>query len=217
MKVTDVAAEAGYDAPDAFARAFRQRFGQAPAAFRAAPDWAALAAAFSSFNQVRGHIMPSFTPDDVTIREVPPTPVATMTHVGDPATIAETIARFIAWRQRNDLFGPDLPIFGIFPTDTRITPPAEFRMQICLGTDKAIAPNADGVEAASIPGGRVATLRIAGTAGDDLEPAALFLYRDWLPISGEEPRDFPLYCQRVKFFPLVPAYEAITDLFLPLR
>ena len=52
---------------------------------------------------------------------------------------------------------------------------------------------------------------------DDLEPAALFLYRDWLPASGEEPRDFPLYCQRVSFFPDVPEHEAVTDLFLPLE
>jgi len=59
-------------------------------------------------------------------------------------------------------------------------------------------------------------LRVVGSS-DDLEPAALFLYRNWLPASGEETRDFPLYCQRVSFFPDVPEHEAITDLFLPLR
>jgi len=217
VSVTEVALEAGYDAPDAFARAFRQRLGQAPSAFRAAPDWEALDQAFSSFLQVRSQLMPSFSSDDVTIREVLPTPVASMTHVGEPATIAVTVARFIAWRQANDLTSSDLPLFGIFPTDTRITPLAEFRMQICIGSSRAIAPNDDGVAAALIPGGRVARMRILGTAGDDLEPAALFMYRDWLPVSGEELRDFPLYCQRIKFFPLVPAHEAITDLFLPLR
>ncbi len=215
--VTDVALEAGYDAPDAFARAFRQRFGQAPSAFRAAPDWAALDAAFSTFHHARSQLMPSFSPDDVTIRELPSTTVASMTHVGDPATIPATVARFIAWRQANGLTDPDLPIYGIFPTDTRVTAPAEFRMQICVATDREIAPNDDGVEAATIPGGRVAALRVLGTAGEDLEPAALFLYRDWLPGSGEDLRDFPLYCERKKFFPVVPAHEAITDLFLPLR
>jgi AraC family transcriptional regulator len=34
---------------------------------------------------------------------------------------------------------------------------------------------------------------------DNLEPAALYLYRDW-PASGEEARDFPIYCQRLSFF-----------------
>ncbi len=59
-------------------------------------------------------------------------------------------------------------------------------------------------------------LRVAGHS-DTLESAALHLYRDWLPGSGEEARDFPLYCQRLTFFPEVAEGEAITDLFLPLR
>ncbi|HEU0149077.1 MAG TPA: GyrI-like domain-containing protein, partial [Bradyrhizobium sp.] len=52
---------------------------------------------------------------------------------------------------------------------------------------------------------------------DNLEPAALYLYRDWLPASGEEARDFPIYCQRLSFFPEVPEHEAVADLFLPLK
>ena len=67
-----------------------------------------------------------------------------------------------------------------------------------------------------IPGGRCAVLRGTGRS-DDLEPAALFLYRDGLPESGEELRDFPLYAQRVSFFPDVAEKDAVTDLFLPLR
>jgi AraC family transcriptional regulator len=83
-------------------------------------------------------------------------------------------------------------------------------------TDRPVASNDQGVKPGLIPGGKCAKLRVVGSS-DDLEPAALFLYRDWLPASGEEARDFPLYCQRVSFFPDVPEHEAITDLFLPLR
>ena len=52
---------------------------------------------------------------------------------------------------------------------------------------------------------------------DNLEPATLYLYRDWLPVSGEEARDFPIYCQRLSFFPEVPEHEAVAELFLPLK
>ena len=34
QSVTGIAMDAGYEAPDAFARAFRQRFGQSPSSFR---------------------------------------------------------------------------------------------------------------------------------------------------------------------------------------
>lgn len=37
--VTEIALDAGYDAPDAFARAFRRRLGQSPSSFRKSPDW----------------------------------------------------------------------------------------------------------------------------------------------------------------------------------
>src|SRR6478752_8483555 len=46
QSVTDIALDAGYDAPDAFARAFRQRFGQSPSSFRKSPDWELWLAAF---------------------------------------------------------------------------------------------------------------------------------------------------------------------------
>ncbi|GAA3110359.1 hypothetical protein GCM10010520_63530 [Rhizobium viscosum] len=55
-------------------------------------------------------------------------------------------------------------------------------------------------------------LRVVGNT-DNLEPAALYLSRDWLPASGEETRDFPIYCQRLSF----PEHEAVADLFLPLK
>src|ERR1700683_1560362 len=38
--VTEIAMDAGYDAPDAFARAFRRWFEQSPSSFRKSPDWA---------------------------------------------------------------------------------------------------------------------------------------------------------------------------------
>lgn len=158
----------------------------------------------------------TFSMDDVTIAETPPIPVAVMEHCGDPAAIGATIQRFIAWRKANGL-GPKVSAtYNVLHSDPRIAPAAEYRLDLCAGTDRAIVPDDGQVEAGLIPGGRCAVLRVIGSS-DNLEPAALFLYRDWLPQSGEEARDFPLYCQRVSFFPDVPEHEAVTDLFLPLE
>jgi AraC family transcriptional regulator len=82
-------------------------------------------------------------------------------------------------------------------------------------TPAPVAPNEVGVVHSVIPGGRCAVLRHIGsdhTFGD----AVRYLYAMWLPDSGEQLRDFPLYCQRVTFFPDVPEHEAVTDIFLPL-
>jgi AraC family transcriptional regulator len=217
QSVTDIAMDAGYDAPDAFARAFRQRSGQSPSSFRKAPDWEPWLAAFGPLDNARSKRMQTtYIPDDVTIRDVAPTPVASMEHRGDPATIGATIQRFIVWRKATGLSPKVSPTFNVFHSDPRTTPPVDYRMDLCVGTDRPIETHGERIEAGTIPGGRCAVLRVIGNT-DNLEPAALYLYREWLPASGEEARDFPLYCQRVTFFPDVPEHEAVAELFLPLK
>lgn len=212
--VTDIAMDAGYDAPDAFARAFRKRFGQSPSAFRTSPDWQPWTMGLRPLDDARRKLQKTYTPADVAIREIAPTPVAMMAHRGDPATIGATIQRFVAWRIAADLTLS--ATFTIFYSDPRTTPPTAFRLDLCAGTDRLIEAHDVAVKAGVIPGGRCAVLRIVGTT-DNLDPAALYLYRDWLPVSGEEPRDFPIYCQHIDVFPNVPEHEAVTELFLPLE
>ncbi|WP_420607165.1 AraC family transcriptional regulator [Novosphingopyxis sp.] len=215
--VTDIALDAGYEAPDAFARAFRQRFGQSPSAFRKSPRWEAWLGAFGPFDQARSRYMTkTYSKTDVTIRDVSETPVAIMEHRGDPAGIGTTIKRFIAWRRETGLTPEVSPTFNIFHSDPATTPPDEYHIDLCAGTERPIDPDDERIQAGAIPGGRRAVLRVEGDT-DNLEAAALFLYRDWLPVSGEEAMDFPLYCQRLRFYPEVPAHEAVAELFLPLR
>ncbi|MBB5574072.1 MULTISPECIES: AraC family transcriptional regulator [Rhizobium] len=217
QSVTDIAMDAGYDAPDAFARAFRQRVGQSPSSFRKSPDWEPWLAAFGPLDNARSKLMQkTFTPDDVTIREVVSTPVAIMEHRGDPAMIGATIQRFIAWRKATGLTPKTSPTFNVFHSDPHTTPQSEYRMDLCVGIDRSFEREDGQIKAGVIPGGRCAVLRVVGNTGN-LEPAALYLYREWLPASGEETRDFPIYCQRLSFFPEVPEHEAVAELFLPLK
>ncbi|HEY7644292.1 MAG TPA: GyrI-like domain-containing protein [Hyphomicrobiales bacterium] len=94
--------------------------------------------------------------------------------------------------------------------------PADYSVDLCVGTGGPIEANGESIKAGEIPGGRCAVLRVVGNT-DNLEPPALYLYRDWLPASGEELRDFPIYCQRLSFFPEVPEHEAVAEVFLPLK
>jgi AraC family transcriptional regulator len=217
QSVTDIAMDAGYDAPDAFARAFRRRFGQSPSSFRKSPDWQPWLTAFGPFDDARSKRMQkSFTADDVTIRDVPATPVAIMEHRGDPAMLGATIQRFIAWRKAAGLHPDRSPTFTVWRSERRPASPADFSLDLCAGTGRPIAAHGAAIKAGEIPGGRCAVLRVTGDT-DNLEPAAFFLYRDWLPASGEAARDFPIYCQRLRFFPEVPEHAAVAELFLPLH
>ena len=157
-----------------------------------------------------------YTHDDVTIREVPPTAVAILEHRGDRATLGASIERFIAWRKTAGLSPETSATFNIFRSERTPAVPADYSMDICVGTDQPIDANDKVMKAGLIPGGRCAVLRVAHDT-HNLEPAALYLYREWLPASGEEGRDFPIYCQRhFSFLPKAPVHEVIVELFLPL-
>lgn len=215
--ITEIALDAGYEAPDAFARAFRQRFQQSPSTFRKAPEWEPWLRAFAPLTTARSKVMDSiFTPDQVTIREVAPTRVAVFEHHGDPETLGVTIQRFIAWRKAAGLSPRTSPTFSVWYSERRPANPADYRTHLCAG----IGPEDDfefegkTVRTSEIPGGRCAVIRVTGDT-HNLEPAAVYLYRDWLPVSGEEMRDFPIYCQR--FFLDQPEQRTAAELFLPLR
>ena len=217
QSVTDIAMDAGYDAPDAFARAFRRRFGQSPSSFRKSPDWQPWLAAFGPFENARSRIMKKiFTHGDVTIRDVPDTSVAILEHRGDRERLGDTIQRFIAWRKAAGLSPATSPTFNVFRSEREPANTADYSMDICVGTDLQIGAEDAPMKAGVIPGGRCAVLRVNG-ASHNLEPAALYLYRDWLPDSGEEVRDFPIYCERRLSFPDGPVLDVIAELYLPLK
>ncbi|HKP26676.1 MAG TPA: AraC family transcriptional regulator [Dongiaceae bacterium] len=215
--ILEIALDAGYEGPEAFCRTFKQRFGQTPTAFRQQPQWTSWHDVYLPIRAIRRSTMKQGMPErDVRIVETKDVRVAVLEHRGDPAKIGDSIRSFIAWRKTAGLPPRNSATFNVLYDNPDNTPPENFRLDLCAATDRAVAPNDAGILAKVIPGGRCAVLRHVGTE-ESFADAALYLYAGWLPGSGEELRDFPLYCQRISFFPDVPEHEGVTDLFLPLK
>jgi AraC family transcriptional regulator len=215
--ILQIALESGYEAPEAFARAFKQRLGQTPSEFRNQPQWTPWHEVYQPLSQARKVHMPRpWTSDEIRIETVRDTRVAVLEHRGDPALIGASVRRFIEWRKETGLTPKENPTFNILYDDPSTTPADAFRFDICVATERDVAPNNAGIIVKTIPGGRCAVLRHVGSE-ESFGDAISYLYGTWLPASGEEPRDFPLYCQRIAFFPDVPEHQAATDLFLPLK
>ena len=173
--VTEIAMDAGYDAPDAFARAFRRRVGQSPSSFRKSPDWAPWLEAFGPLDNARSKLMQIiFEDDDVTIRDVLPTSVAIMEHRGDRATLSDTIQRFRAWCKAAGLSPETSSTFMVFRSERCPANPSDYSVDLCAETDRPIGANDDQVTFGIIPGGRCAVLRYPGNT-NNLEPASRYL------------------------------------------
>jgi AraC family transcriptional regulator len=216
-QVIDIALASGYEGPEAFFRAFKRTVGQSPSAFRSRPQWNPWHAAFQPLAQLRStHMNTEKRIDQVSIIDFTETKVAVFEHRGDPRRIGDSVRSFIAWRKQNHLPPKISATYNILYDNPDEVAPEDFRLDICAATEREIADKAFGVVGKTIPAGRCAVLRHIGS-DENLGRTIAFLYAEWLPQSGEELRDFPLYIQRVKFFPDVPENEAVIDVFLPIK
>ena len=144
------------------------------------------------------------------------TRVAVLEHRGDPRRIDSSVLTFIAWRKQNHLPPRVSATYNIAYNSPTAVAPDDFRIDLCAAYDQDVTDNAFGVVGKTIPGGRCAVLRHTGT-DDTLGETVAYLCATWLPASGEQRRDFPVFYQRVAFPPDVPEDETIIDVFLPLR
>ena len=208
--VFDAALDAGFDSPEAFSRAFKRAFGTAPSLFRQRPNWQIWSATFVVPYLSRKLAM------QVQIVDFFATRVAALEHCGQIGLVNESVRKFIDWRMQSGQ-SPVLSsrTFG-FPRSTPDTTPADgFRFDICGEIDEPVAPNDYGVRELVIPGGRCAVVRHAGST-DHIGETIYPIYRDWLPASGEELRDQPLFFHYLSVYPDTPQDQWQTDIYIPL-
>jgi AraC family transcriptional regulator len=153
---------------------------------------------------------------DVKIVTFPETKVAAIEHRGSPSREHETAHKLIAWKLANRLLDPSRHrSYGVHYTDPLSTPAAEHRVDFCLSVEEDVAPNPYGIVGKLIPGGRCALARHVGSRAHNA--AAVCLYAEWFPQSGESLRDFPIFFHYVNVGANVREEDMITDVYLPLK
>ncbi|MFO1502346.1 MAG: AraC family transcriptional regulator [Steroidobacteraceae bacterium] len=209
LSVTDIAFAAGFANAESFARAFRKECGQSPSSFRKAPTWQQW--------QVRMILdNPQETADmQVEIVDFPETLVAALEHRGPEHLTYQTSQKFIEWRRANGVKPGQGNTYGVHYTDHLSVLPENYRLDLCVSIAQPVAENPQGVVTKVIPAGRCARVRNIGTRHE--LPGPRYLYETWLPQSGEQLRDYPMFFHYVNVGPGVKEHEMITDIYLPLR
>jgi AraC family transcriptional regulator len=210
-KVIDIAFDACFENPESFSRAFKNTFGQTPTAFRKNPAWQPWKERYTFPTRVRTQNM------EVKIINFVETKIAALRHHGAPSLINNTVSQFIDWRKSSGLS----PIktsrtFGIAYDNPDTTEADKFQFDICGEVYLDVPTNPQGVVSSVIPAGRCAVVCHLGSH-DRLAESIYPLYRDWLPESGEELRDFPLFFHYLNLFPETPELQLETNIYLPLK
>lgn len=150
------------------------------------------------------------------IKTIPMIRVAALEHRGPQHTIFSTVSKFIEWRRASSCSPVrEARTFGIAYDDPENTDPNMFRFDVCGELRRPLEPNDFGVVEKIIPEGRYAVVRHQGST-DAITPVVREMYQKWLPESGEELRDFPVFFEYVRRMPEVLEHEQITDIYLAI-
>ena len=203
----------GYDSHEAFSRAFKKHFGSSPSEFKRFGDWTPWHEKYEPIITLRK--MNEQADFDVEVVHFPETLVAVKEHRDAPNLMSHTIKDFISWRKLNKLPPNISRTFNLLYDDPSLTKPEEFRFDLCCSVHSTVGENSHGVMTKTIQAGQCAKIRHIGS-DDAIGVVINYLYKTWLIGTKFEVRDFPIFLERVSFYPEVSENEMITDIYLPI-
>jgi len=204
--VPKVAERAGYDSQAAFTRAFSAAFGLPPAKYREVGSHSV----FKTSTPQGVHLM-----YDVGLTTLSPKNLIAVEHRGSYMAIGKSFdLLFMTLAQRN-LIGPGQRMVGVYFDDPTSVPESELRSQAAVVVDEPVAVEAPLI-GTPFRGGDHAVLRYKGPYGD-MHAAYQWLYGQWLPSSGREAADAPVFEEYLNSPRDTPPTELRTDIYLPLR
>ncbi|HEY1781547.1 MAG TPA: AraC family transcriptional regulator [Roseiarcus sp.] len=206
LPIEMIAERAGYSGADAFARAFREVYGKPPADYRAAGSHAAFQAAAESED---GAGFP------VAIETLPATRCASVVHKGVYMQIDQAMGRLFTALATQTIIAPDQAMRAVFFDDPDLTPVDALRSRACSPVAED-TPLAAPLEELVLRGGLYARLRYRGPYAD-MRGAYRWLLGAWLPQSGYEPDDEPIFEAYLNNPQHVAPTDLLTDIHLPLK
>lgn len=216
LKVTDIAFQAGFENAESFSRAFRQFTGQSPTDFRKDPDWRNVQQQDDHLSTIRNKTMADTGLYQVQRIDFSAISIAVFEHKGAPQQLMQSIRHFINWRKSQKLPPSTSRTFNLVYDDPATVAAEDYRFDLCCEYNQVLAENSYGIKLKQIPAGPCAMIRYTGS-DEQLSAAVQYLYTSWLEEAGAELRDFPLFFERISFFPDVPQHLAVTDIYLPLK
>jgi AraC family transcriptional regulator len=169
-----LALEAGYESHEAFTRAFSERFGLSPSAFRAEPS-----ARLTEWKRQGDSLSV-----DVVVQNFPAVPVAFARYRGSYLTMEPFWQRMVTWAAERGLLAQEAPLYGLCPDDPDVTAEEHLRFDACVVVGAGFAPEGI-VGVAEIPAGTYAVGLHRGPY-DRLADTYLNVIGRWFPQSGYE-------------------------------
>jgi len=206
LSIRTIAEQAGYSVADSFARVFREAYDKTPADYRATGSHAAFMAATAAED---------YEGFPIAIETLPATRCASVAHKGAYMQIDHAMGRLFAALAAQKMMTPDQAMRAVFLDDPDLVPVEALRSRACSPVAQGL-PLAPPLEETVIGGGLYARLRYRGPYAA-MKGAYRWLLGVWLPQSGYEPGDEPIFEVYLNNPQHVPQAELMTDIHLSLK
>jgi AraC family transcriptional regulator len=219
--VTRIAFDAGYEAHEAFTRAFGAMFGVAPSQYRLAHKPVFTGGATSGVHYDPDDRPIAFTPYssggppmDVRLETVAPMRVAFIRNVGPYCDGGKAWMKLFGGAGPRGLAARSPKMLGVCHDDPDVTPADKIRYDACLVVDGSVQPEGE-VGIQEVGGGEYAVATHRGSY-ETLSKTYSQLYGEWLPASGREPRSSPPFEVYLNSPQNTAPADLVTEIYLPL-
>ena len=204
--IAEIAKATGFDSVQSFGRGFRSAYGMAPGAFRKRGDL------ISPLHRKPQQEDDMFT---VTVTRTPAKRLAALAHTGPYPDIGRVFEDLGAIFTARNLWPHARGMSGLYYDDPNAVAAADLRSHAgVVLADGAALP--EGLEEITTHAGKTAILTFKGPYAG-LKGAYDYLYGVWLPQSGEEAADAPVYENYLNGPADTAPDDLLTEICLPLQ
>lgn len=205
-----IAQQAAYSSLEAFSRAFSKQLGESPSHYRAANRQVVLEPFVAMLTNPVKRDKRMY---DVEIINVEELPLIGYEHCGDYMGIGQAFEKLAINAGSRGLINEHTRWFGLYFGDPKTVSPEELKSAACITVD---ADTDYGEHSApqpmTIPAGRCATLVHKGPYAE-LEQPYDWLFGQWLPNSGYEAANFPVFEEYLNDPKTTPPNELLTRIY----
>ena len=219
--VIQVALSAGYEAHEAFTRAFKAAYGVSPAGFRRATGAIARLAAPSGVHFRPGVLLTTFNTNHiptkvmkVITKKIEPMRVAYLRHVGPYESVGQTWTDIATRLSAEKQVRASSVFVGIGHDDPAVTPADELRYDACITVDEEYQPKPP-VALQTIVGGDYVVAKNCPVG--EIKDAFRYLFGKWLVRSSRELRPAPSFAVMVGARDAVAPAKRRVDIYVPLQ
>jgi AraC family transcriptional regulator len=222
QSVTQIALAAGYEAHEAFTRAFKGAYGISPMHFRSQKSPMVKVPARSGVHYRKNKPLRNFKANrprikniNVKIERVEPLRVAFLRHTGPYREVSATWDKLLPALGKEGLLGGDSQFIGVCHDDPEVTPPEKIRYDACVTIDAPFTLMGD-IGLQTIAGGEYAITTHFGSY-EKLGSTYAKVLGQWLPRSGRELRSAPCFEIYLNDPESTEPEELLTDIYVPLE